>query len=441
MSELKLAKHQIELPSRKSRLETYFWDSTDEVSDEIAADFYRPEKPVASTAVLVPVALHQDLGHVDTALSLYDQQTGAEPFTIFLSFNSPAEVEQRYLDACAREVASFADDYPDLDIRHTIQLYDPPIIGQVRKDLWDGALKTAYCDGVFDEPISEVIGINHDIDSVTMSPNYIQSIQRHYKKQQADQSRDGFAQDVMNPAASNTRLEIPASHPNTAKGIFWQQAIYHQYFNSTGSGYDAGMIMPFSYYAKKGGFAKTRTYETKPLVPTSLGTLSKIQASKLVTSSRRQIDRFPDNGYNIWTDESFSATDNCRSQPLEMLRDATTDELSEHIFDNLDSHADVLVAAGVVKSPRMLDDSTYIKSLHDRSSDTKAVALDLYSARVERQRRFGQRALQIIKQPNYMIDLFNQAVDEKKVFHGAAVEKAASRDLANAKFAVKSFAD
>lgn len=308
----------IDPPSRKQRIETYLWDKTSDNAEDIALAFNELDTPLSHTVVLIPIAAEQEAESVDKAMAAYADQTDCDPFTIALLLNCRSGISpdrmanvQKTADAVERATRRYGD---RLDIRVATQHYNNPTIGRIRKDLWDGALIVAYAEGVFDTAAGEVIGINHDIDTESMDPHYIRNIQREYARQQQAAEihyRSGL---VLAPRHTSVRHLHPFdTHPNTASGIFWADHSIDQ--ASPYIGYEEGIVLPFTHYAKQGGFDRdSKTYETQPLMK-SVGRAATIADTYMRTSPRRYIDRFPQFGYDeIWQPGTFTDVDACRMQ-------------------------------------------------------------------------------------------------------------------------------
>lgn len=324
---------------RRERVETYLDQQIDTTSQVLEREFWSPEKQMAGTAVMIPVAAHQDGDLIEHTMGEYAKQKECDPFTIFLLLNAPTDAIDSPgfysgLQSAERARQKFTD---TLDIRLAHINYDTPTIGTIRKHLWDAVTRLAIDEDHYENSRGEVIGINHDIDTDYLSPRYISLVQQHYRAQQ--QSFPLHRR--LEPAFSQSSHTYPRStHPNTAKGLFWSEMTSRQSHRVHGGGYEAGLIVPLSEYATRGGFKTgTRTHETARLaMPQHASELwpREIARTILRTSPRRFIDRFPENGYSIWSDESFGASDNCRASNLnEISRDATRGEVMTHIQTNL----------------------------------------------------------------------------------------------------------
>lgn len=334
------AEHYIQIaPSRKSRVEAFMSDSMTvnelELAVEHARSFYEKDVPVARTIVLIPVAAHQEAPQISKALTEYASQVTNESFTVLLYLNCPrgfldSEQVHKTLDAVDEAKA----EHPLLDVRISIEEYTEPRIGAIRRDLWNAALVLAHYEGLFDNPEEDVLGINHDIDIEYMSPRYIQRIQKKYIHQQKKFIDIGAPELDLSPRSTLVRHALPPNHPYIARVISWSDFSLNQ-IRDVG-GFEASLVIPFGWYVKSGGFnAKDKTYESGSV--TNGTEVACIPGTILKTSPRRYLDRIAEHGLlNIWTDESFTATDSCREP--QQVPDITQDQLEEIIFDSLDSY-------------------------------------------------------------------------------------------------------
>jgi len=330
-------------PSRKGRLEAYLWDYGEGNSIHVAEDFYDPHYPMADTAVLIPVAAHQEADRIVPAMAEYAKQEDADPFTVFLLLNYPFDNPEASADASVRQVETAMKQFPNLDIRYSICGYsDPVIIGTIRKDLWDAALRVALTDGHFDEPGRDVIGISHDIDTVRMSRHYMRNVQARYRQMQALLGGMGGSTETTLPSMhTQVKHAYPFdTHPNIARAIFWSDLTYRQVFRN--GLYEEGVTVPFSLYAKRRGFDKDAViHETRRLAPHfNVG----IPLTGMDSSPRRYIARLgKDNLAEIWTEDTFGSGDACRD-PNALPGDISHAELEERIFETLEQDIDTFVA-------------------------------------------------------------------------------------------------
>lgn len=334
----------LDAPSRQSRVETYLYDKCDDISIRIANDFLLPDKPIHSSGVLIPVAAHQEAGRIAHSMSEYATQEGADPFTIFLLLNVPSGADDVATAACISEVENAKFRHPNLDIRYSILEYKVPVIGEIRKDLWDGAVCAALRDGIYDTPDGEFIGVNHDIDTDDIGRHYMRNIQHHYQKKQHQLSHAGLPEDLLQPQLTQVKHSYPFdTHPNIARAILWTDFKCRR--ASPNGSYEEGLVIPFTQYAHRKGFDReAKTYETKALLPASYAPRQRgIAGTPMNTSPRRYIERFAKHGYEkLWTDDSFTATDACRRELLSP--DITHDELESHIFLTLENDLESMCA-------------------------------------------------------------------------------------------------
>jgi hypothetical protein len=271
----------------------------------IAGQLESETKPLPTTVIVIPVAAHSEAGNIEDALSHYSKQVGNDPFAIHLHMNWPF-----FTVKTAGIIASFAAierariSFPQLDIRVSTAEYDEPIIGNIRRQAWNGTLVGLYTQSV---DIGQAIGINHDIDLKALSTHYIANVQQYYKE--IDSQPDKPV--IYLPAALTQAKHAHADdYPNSSKVIFWRDFTTRM----CGRGYEASIIIPFATYALRNGFNNEAcTHETWPLTNYGQGTVTMIKGTSLETSPRRYIDRLPTNDFDtIWTDESFGADDVCR---------------------------------------------------------------------------------------------------------------------------------
>jgi len=330
----------IPMPSRKSRLETYIFENVyQETVLDYAEDFIT-DKTIHPYGVLIPVAAHQEAGRIAKSMAEYAAQEDAEPTTIFLFLNYPSYTAN-YDDVnnCVEEVERAKSNHPELDIRYTIVGYPEPIIGEIRKDLWDAVLYAALHDGIYDTPDGEFIGINHDIDTERISKHYLRNVQNYYKEAQAELNASGVPQDAMKSRFTRVKHAYDFErYPNVSRGALWGDFVYRQSYRN--GSYEEGLVVPLTYYALAGGFdATARTLETRNLIPPDK---EGIPGTSMDTSLRRYVSRFGGYGYeNLWTDDSFTANDDCRvSEPGQ---DITSYNLEENILDAYPEHMKLLL--------------------------------------------------------------------------------------------------
>ena len=328
-------------PSHNERASVYIGDSMTvrdrEEANDIANSFFDPNKPAAKTAVLIPVAAHQDGNNILPALSEYAEQRTEEPFTVFLHLNAPYDIDNpQKVEEAEAAVEKASDLFPHLDVRSSLTFYDNPTIGRVRRDLWNAAFLLAYHEHGFS---SDVIGVNNDIDAHRISPHYIARIQQHYKRKDKWRRRElgevVASKAIQKPVATRVTHAVVPSHPNTGKVTTWIDNTYFQAHNN--SAYEAGLAIPFSSYAHHGGFNEdAKTHETS-FLHDGTGGYQFISGAHLYTSPRRYIDRLREHDSSeIWSDETFTATDTCREKlPSDISFDRAEELISERLYEDM----------------------------------------------------------------------------------------------------------
>lgn len=309
-------------------VDKYIYDKLSPESFTHAKEIYDKFGDIADTIVHIPVLATTDSSKIYHSLSQYAKQRNCDKFTVLLGINWPQGEYpgSLYADEIARAQNDFGD---QLDVRHYTQEYADPTIGEIRKDLWDTGLLLTRLNGI--ESAKNAVGINHDIDTDYINPLYIANVQRHYRHEKAFRAE---SRELLEPARTNITHSYPfKSHPMTARGILWQDLKNRQLDGV--SAYEAGLVVPMETYAVKGGFGKnSKISETSTLID-GFGLLCGIRGTNMKTSPRRYIDRFPDQGFKkIWTDESFTAQDQCRDNGA-VGADATFEQLETHIAETL----------------------------------------------------------------------------------------------------------
>lgn len=352
--------------NKKEILTSYLQEKTEGSSCRIAEHIKNPERRLARTGVLIPIAAHQEAERILPAMAEYAGQDGANSFSIILLLNYPTGADQAHVDASLAAVQQAKHDYPQLDIRYATAAYDAPVIGKIRKDLWDATAQVALTDGLYDTPTGEFIGINHDIDTESIGRHYIRNIQTHYHELAHTQAIPvpGRRQNTVLPSRyTQVKHRYPfETHPNIARALLWTDLSHRQFFS--GGGYEEGMVIPLSLYAEKGGFNPNKiTHETEPFTPPDY---QGILGTPMETSPRRYISRLGEVGAgDIWTDDSFGATNECRDQTVN-FRDITTTELEDYIFATLEDNLDLFTFAGARHARRTLYPQLRAAALTDK---------------------------------------------------------------------------
>lgn len=324
-------------PSAQERAHVYIGDRMNagerEVASMMAESFQKIDKPIANTAVLIPVAAHQDGDLIFSTMEQYSKQRANEPFTIFIHLNAPIDTAPMgAVDFAADETLRAIKAFPGLDIRHDVMYYSDTKIGGIRRNLWNAAFILAHHEGRLSP---DVIGMNHDIDTQFISPHYVARVQEHYSRQRSRAAQVNVADYVAKPVLTRVTHAPLDSHPNIAKVTTWIDNTYFQ--DPDKVGYEAGIVIPFSHYANRGGFrAYSKTHETSWIYDSfSNTTTSYLAGAQLYTSPRRYIDRIDEFGRDkMWEPGSFSDTDACREE----LQDDISPERAEEII------ADTIVA-------------------------------------------------------------------------------------------------
>ena len=320
---------------RKNRVEHYLGSlpATEHDGDSLVADdLHDSDKPLASTLALIPIAAHQESRWIAPTMAEYAKQQTDEPFSVCLFLNAPLDqTNASTVDETVTAVEVAKRQHPQLDIRSSLEFIDEPTIGLVRRRLWNAALMLAHYEGAYDNPTHEVVALNHDIDTMKMSPRYIHRVQNHFHTQQQKYNRHDMQNVVTSPAATLTKHGQHPDYPNIGKLTFWHDLAMRQLGDS--GRYEAGTVIPLSLYAHEGGFKATSvTHETRSILKGK--SVRGVRGTILETSPRRYIDRARNGLAEIWTAQSFGATNNCRTNKLPP--DLSHDELENIIYNDLD---------------------------------------------------------------------------------------------------------
>lgn len=292
-------------------------------AEHIAQELDNPEQPISDTIVIIPVAAHQEASQVANTLYQYSKQKVDRPFTVVLGLNCPNDkASSKEVADTVSAVEEAKQRHPNLDIRTSFVTYEEPVIGRIKRDIWNGVALRAQQDGTISNS-TEVLGINHDIDLVRLGSNYIRNVQNYYQEQDS--------KTILPDASilSFTRSSHGSSpdHPNISAAVRWNDFILRK----SGQGFEAGMIVPLSKYAGLGGIDPTKKigeilslfHFMPPLIP----------ATTMVTSPRRYIDHFEEHGYEIWRQDNFGANDRCRDKLAKP--DVTQDKMLEVVDETL----------------------------------------------------------------------------------------------------------
>jgi len=314
-------------PTYTERAQLYFADRLTQqerdTAQASAADFEDTERPMARTAVLIPVAAHQDMNLIFNTMDEYAKQKNADSFTIFLYLNLPAGTSDAdaVIDQAETMVQFARHTYQTLDIRYTGVTITDPTIGYIRRELWNAVAMLAYHEGLFEE--GDVIGLNHDIDTVRMSPHYMARVQQHFATRDQRAHSVNLHYPVHKPVVTRLSHAVLPDFPNAGKVTTW---VDNTSFQSR-SGYEAGFSLPFSHYMKQDGFdAKSITHETHNLYR-STG-YAYLSGAQLWTSPRRYVKRLHEHEIaEIWTPLSFGPNDTCRNDGLCDITPQRTEEV------------------------------------------------------------------------------------------------------------------
>lgn len=353
-------KFDIPIPLRKDRIETYLYDETKADALDVARQLRNPKKPLAPTVVAIPVAAHQESPEtVINTIEQYAGQKDAGEFTVSLLLNYPAnEHGSSNVSAIEKTVARLKKQHKDtLDLRYAKKLFLEPTIGAIRKSLWDGIAHVALMDGLYDQPENDVVMINNDIDAEFISPVYVRNVQRFYDRAQGRRNSVGIPSDLLPLGATQVRHAMRwDTHPRTSGAVFWNDLAHRQVMDAQlNGGYEAGLVVPLSLYARNGGFDASATkHESRPMHGRgdSVAIQRRIQSTAIVTSPRRYLERFPSVGYDVWGGETFTHTDGCRTTDELSFPDATQEEVDKHVGRDIERFGQWFVDAGQLIAER-----------------------------------------------------------------------------------------
>lgn len=312
------------------------------IFDEYTQDLLEQGGPLPETLVLIPVAAHQEADQIQRALGEYARQEGADPFAVILFLNSPeTEADNPEVLRTVDNMVSAQLAHPELDIRMIYGSYVQPVIGGIRRDLWDAALNTLWKQDKMS--VIGAIGINHDIDLVKISRSYIANVQRYYRLVE----NPLHSRIVHQPLAfTQTKHAYAASYPNVSRAVFWSDFLLRQ----RGGCFEAGIVLPFSRYALGGGFRPTdKTHETAHFVQNTANVrhVDTIKGTSLQTSPRRYLARLAQHGYaGVWAKDSFTADDECRTSSD--YTDISHGQLIETVHDGLMDALKALITSKII---------------------------------------------------------------------------------------------
>ncbi|MBC7708334.1 hypothetical protein H7Y63_03855 [Polaromonas sp.] len=298
-------------------------------------------KPLANTVVIIPVAAHQEAANVAHTIDEYAKQQDCEPFTVVLGLNAPWDQNgNEAIAATEGAVNNAMAAHPNLDIRFTSVFYDEPVIGEIRRDLWNGVLLASQRTGNYDDG-TEIIGINHDIDLIRLSPNYVKKVQQAYGRR----DRRHIITPVSPSRGSLTKHAYSAEHPIISRTVFWNDYCCRR----TGVVFEAGIIVPMSMYAQHGGFdPSAKTHEVAGYTDRSPQRTRLLPGTHMETSLRRYVARIDAHGYRIWSTDSFTANDECRQR--QNYPDITRNRQAEIVRSTLPYYAGSLASKALRQS-------------------------------------------------------------------------------------------
>ena len=331
-------------PSHHDRATRYIADcmNSDDLwrAYNITKEFSDPDRPMASTAVLIPVAAAQESGRIGHSLAEYGKQTTDEPFTVFLLLNCPTDqMDSKPVADTYQQIANFKRLYPHLDVRTSLMGVENETIGGLRRDLWNSVLLLAHSEGTFTKTGQDVIGISHDIDTVYMSPRYIERVQKAYDANVdnlAHPTQIGLSNVLLGRRGSRVKHAYPSNYPNISRVLKWVDATYSLSDPSLAP-YEEGMVLPLSWYAHRGGFNSNHaTHETRTM--STAGGTKVIPGTVLETSPRRYIERLQEHPVSeVWTTDSFTIADECRTTlpKSDISLERATELIGEQLADDI----------------------------------------------------------------------------------------------------------
>jgi hypothetical protein len=305
-------------------------ESTDaqRVAEEIAS-----QSPLASTVVVIPVAAHQEAPQIANTLHQYARQRPYSPFSVVLGLNAPAEkVNTPETQATVDEIEKARALHTHLDVRTFFKSYEQPVIGKIRRDLWNGVLQASTNHAQISGKES-CLYLNQDIDLVSMWPGTIGAVQADY-----DDGDAGLVFPVTGMSVSHGRSEY---HPNISMAVAWNDYL----LRAEGATFEAGYIIPAEMYALFSGFDPAATKSeilTRAKVPHFI-----IGGAYAVTSPRRYHEKIHTQGFDIWDKNDFSANDDCRVN--DGYPDLEYEQAMQLIDDSLSPAADALRKAIVIE--------------------------------------------------------------------------------------------
>jgi hypothetical protein len=331
----------------KEDIETYLgrqaFGYTDDVN-HLAKQFHRDDRPLAQTVSLIPVAAHQESERILPAMAEFAKQETEDPFSVLLYLNTPVNADYLEIRKTERAISKSWQEFPHLDLRVSlVHEFDNPVIGNIRKNLWDAALFLGYVEGLFDNG-GDVIAFNHDIDIEWMHKKLVKNVQDYYKVRMNNAAWAN--DDHLKPAGTDIRHAYDPKRPNVSKVVHWRDFVTRH--RSPEATFEAGLIVPLSTYVRSDGIQATaETYEITNIVQKS-GLAPRIPQTRILTSPRRFGERLHYvNLDEVWTDNTFGADDVCRSDNPE--GDISDDRAWNLMAESLDDYMTQLFYVPAVK--------------------------------------------------------------------------------------------
>lgn len=312
--------------------------------------------------VLIPVAAHQESSVIYHTLQQLALQQTEIPFSVILNMNQPYESDEEAVSQTHKELARAKQDFQHLDIRQINKTYLDPKIGAIRADLWDASLNAGIAGGTISKQ-QDMIGINGDIDLIKMPRHYIDTIQKTISRKQERTKRIaqtiGFPVSqavVVDPRWAPIKNASLQTHPNVARATVWSDGL----FRMTDVGFEAGAVIPMSWYAKYGGFnAEDKMSEVLNLIAKAPNTkVRMIKGLPLETSPRRYIERLHEHRIDqIWGADTFHADEDYRNAinlPGDISQERLYDLISANASEDL-AYAAVATASIKMQKKRAQD--------------------------------------------------------------------------------------
>lgn len=262
------------------------------IADQVGA-----ETPLPDTVCLLATAAHQESPEqIIHAAGVYAGQTATRAFAVVIGLNCPdaARDSASVADAVAA-VETAKQQFPELDLRSSFISYpdDKPAIGKIRRDFTNGVLLRAQQDGTLSKGLHDVITIDHGVDVVDLSPRYVDALREYYAA-----GSKGYYRPAVGTVVQHA--DSPA-HPNISLAVRLQDTMFH----AKGSVYEAGVGIPASLYAVKGGYRQHSAWaEAINMLESEYPALS-IPDAAVTTSPRRYHEYIALRGFNVWDKTTF----------------------------------------------------------------------------------------------------------------------------------------